>query len=326
MQRAWPSKSSRGASTRSRRTAADSRAAHDGLAGANRTAVDGLAWHGRRAAGRQTGPRRRLYLTGCWTRLLEPRDHVRSRRNHGTSGGLSSEVWTWLGPQGRPRRWHRAGRWHRRRCGFGCSGAAGRRGSRTRHRRCGNGDGRRRHRRGGRRGRYGLSRSRQNLAGARRWNWAGRNGARSQRGMQRRGATSGQGRPQGRRFAAKRFFNGGNGGLLGGCGVRNVGGWFSAQWGGPCWDRMVLRHGLGPRGVLPGFNLGNGYRGVRFLACRRACSTLQSIPDDLLDAFVNRAGVSLLFGDTELGQHVDDEVRWNFELPCQLVDTDFRHR
>jgi hypothetical protein len=88
----------------------------------------------------------------------------------------------------------------------------------------------------------------------------------------------------------------------------------------------VLRHGLGPRGMLLGFNLGNGYRAAGFLACRRACRALQSLPDDLLDAFVNRAGVSFLFGDTELGQHLDDEMRWNFELPCQLVDTDFRHR
>jgi hypothetical protein len=78
--------------------------------------------------------------------------------------------------------------------------------------------------------------------------------------------------------------------------------------------------------MLLGFNLGKGYRAAGFLACRRACCALQSLPDDLLDAFVNRAGVSFLFGDTELGQHLDDEMRWNFELPCQLVDTDFRHR
>src|ERR1700734_1886696 len=77
MQSAWPSKSSRGPSTWSRRTAADSGAAHDGLAGANRTAIDRLSWHGRRTPGRQTGARRLLYLTRCWTRLLEPRDHGR---------------------------------------------------------------------------------------------------------------------------------------------------------------------------------------------------------------------------------------------------------
>jgi len=70
----------------------------------------------------------------------------------------------------------------------------------------------------------------------------------------------------------------------------------------------MFRHGLGPLGVLLGFHLGNGYRGLRFLACRRACSALQSFPDDLLDAFVNRTGVGFLFGDTELGQHLDDEM------------------
>ncbi len=265
-------------------------------------------------------------MTGRWTRLLEPGHHVGAGRDHGTSGRLSSQIGTRLGPQGRSGRRHRAGNRHGRRCRFGCGRGARRRGSCPRHWRSWNCDGRRGHRRGGSRRRYGLSRSRQDLAGTRRGNWTSRNGPRSQRGMQRRGATSGQGRPQRRGLAAKRFFNGGNGGLLSGCGVRTVGGRFTARWGGLGWYWRMLRHRLGAREMLLRFHLGNGDRAFEFLACRRACSALQSFPDDLLDAFVNRTGVGFLFGDTELGQHLDDEVRWNFELPCQLVDTDFRHR
>src|SRR6202034_725039 len=99
--------------------------------------------------------------------------------------------------------------------------------------------------------------------------------------------------------------SGGNGGLLGGCRMRNTGGRFTARLGGLCWDRRVLYRWLGPGGMLPRFKLGNGDRGVGFLARRRARSALQSLPDDLLDAFVNRAGMGFLFGDTELRQHLD---------------------
>jgi len=160
VQRAWPSKRSGGSTTTgSGRTAAHTRAAHNGLAGANGTTIDRLAWHGRRAAGRQTGPWGLLYLTGGWTRLLEPGHHVGARRHYGTSGGLSSQIRARLRPQRRPRHRHRAGRWHGRRCRFGCSRATGRRGSCTCHRRSWNSDGRRGHRRGGSRRRYGLSRS-----------------------------------------------------------------------------------------------------------------------------------------------------------------------
>jgi len=139
--------------------------------------------------------------------------------------------------------------------------------------------------------------------------------------MQRRGATSGQRRPQGRRLAAKRFFNGGNGGLLGRGGRFNAGSCGLSGDGG----RRALGHGLWPHVLLDRFMFCNCNGTVGF-PVSGACSTLQALPDDLRDRFVNGAGVGLLFGNTELGQHVDNRVRRNFELPCQLVDADFNHR
>jgi hypothetical protein len=56
------------------------------------------------------------------------------------------------------------------------------------------------------------------LTGTRRRNRTRRNRTCAQRGMQGSHATCGKGRPQGRRLTAERFFNGGNGSLLGsGC-------------------------------------------------------------------------------------------------------------
>ena len=189
--------------------------AHNGLARANRTAVDGLAGNECRTAGWQSRPRRlRLYLTGTRTCLLQPCHHVGTRRNHGTRCGLPRQIMTRLRPQGGPWSWHSRLDWHRRRRGFGRRGSAGWR-SGPRHWSSRNRNGRGRHgRRGGSR-RYGLSWSRQDLTGPRRRNGTGRNRTGAQRGMQRSRATRGQGRPQGRRLTAERFFNDGNGGLLG---------------------------------------------------------------------------------------------------------------
>jgi len=87
---------------------------------------------------------------------------------------------------------------------------------------------------------------------------------------------------------------------------------------------VVLR--LGRLIPLERLWLGNGDRSVGFTAHGRACSTLHTQAKLLGDVVVNGAGVGFLLGNTELGQHVDNRVRWNFQLPCQLVDADFRHR
>jgi hypothetical protein len=215
MQRARPPKASWRYSG-SWSAGAHSGPAHNRLAGANRTAVDGLARNERGTAGRQSGPwRLRLYLTRSRTRLLQPGHHVGTRRNYGTRRGLPRQIVARLWPQRCSRRRHRRRSRHRRRRRFGRRGSAGwwsspRHGSsRNCNRRRG------RHGRRGRSRRYGLSRSRQDLTGTRRRNGTGRNRTSAQRGMQRSHATCGQGRPQGRRLTAKRFFNDGNGGLLG---------------------------------------------------------------------------------------------------------------
>jgi hypothetical protein len=89
----------------------------------------------------------------------------------------------------------------------------------------------------------------------------------------------------------------------------------------------MLGQVLGPlRVLLYRFRFGNRHGTLGFPARRVASSTLQAFPDNQCDGFVNGAGMGFLLGDTELGQHVDNGVRWNFQLPCQLVDADFRHR
>jgi hypothetical protein len=42
--------------------------------------------------------------------------------------------------------------------------------------------------------------------------------------------------------------------------------------------------------------------------------------------FIDGAGVRLLFGDAQFGQPVQDLVGLDFELPCQLVDSNLLHR
>jgi hypothetical protein len=53
--------------------------------------------------------------------------------------------------------------------------------------------------------------------------------------------------------------------------------------------------------------------------------SVYALPDQLRNRFINRAGVRLLFGDADLRQHFYDHVRWNLQLPRQLVDADFAH-
>jgi hypothetical protein len=71
----------------------------------------------------------------------------------------------------------------------------------------------------------------------------------------------------------------------------------------------------------------NSNRGIRFVMRHGAGTfTKQARPKPLGDIFVDGAGMGLLFRYTELWQHVDDRVRGNFELSCQLVDTNFHHK
>jgi hypothetical protein len=72
--------------------------------------------------------------------------------------------------------------------------------------------------------------------------------------------------------------------------------------------------------------LGNGHGGVGFAAHRSARSTLHSLPDDFSHRLINGAGVGLLLANAELGQHVDDGMRGDLQLPCELIDSNFTHK
>ena len=84
-----------------------------------------------------------------------------------------------------------------------------------------------------------------------------------------------------------------------------------------------------PRGLLmplDGFRLGHSDGSIGFAAHRSARSTLHPLPDYFGHRLINGAGVSLLLGNAELRQHVDDGVRGDLKLPCQLVDSNFTHK
>jgi hypothetical protein len=78
--------------------------------------------------------------------------------------------------------------------------------------------------------------------------------------------------------------------------------------------------------TLDGLRFGNGDGGVGLAAHCSACSTLHPLPDYLRNWLINGTGVSLLFADAELGQHVDDGVGGDLQLPCELIDSNFSHK
>jgi hypothetical protein len=69
-----------------------------------------------------------------------------------------------------------------------------------------------------------------------------------------------------------------------------------------------------------------GHGSVGFAAHGGACSALHPLTDYFRHWLINGAGVGLLLGDAELGQHVDDGVRGDFQLPCELIDSNFTHK
>jgi hypothetical protein len=78
--------------------------------------------------------------------------------------------------------------------------------------------------------------------------------------------------------------------------------------------------------LFDGLRLGNGDRSIGFTAHRCARPALHSLPKLFGDVIIDRAGVGLLFGNAELWQHVDDGMRGDLKLPCQLIDSDFAHK
>jgi hypothetical protein len=84
-----------------------------------------------------------------------------------------------------------------------------------------------------------------------------------------------------------------------------------------------------PRGgimTLLRLRLGDSNRGVSFAAHRSARSTLHPLPDYFSHWLINGTGVRLLLAHAQFGQHVDDSVRGDLKLPCQLIDSNFTHK
>jgi hypothetical protein len=83
---------------------------------------------------------------------------------------------------------------------------------------------------------------------------------------------------------------------------------------------------FGPYFLFGGLGLGNGDGSVGFTAHRRARSALHPLADYFRHGLINRAGMGLLLGDAELGQHVNDGVRGDLKLPGELIDSNFTHK
>jgi hypothetical protein len=66
-------------------------------------------------------------------------------------------------------------------------------------------------------------------------------------------------------------------------------------------------------------------RAGRFCARGRAPSA-EDLPQFFGDVVVHRAGVSLLLGDAQFREFVDQFVSFNLQLPCQHVYADLVHR
>jgi len=74
-----------------------------------------------------------------------------------------------------------------------------------------------------------------------------------------------------------------------------------------------------------GFRDGDGRRSTVLLwgSLRRA---LDAAPNDLRHRLIDGAGMGLLLGYAELGQHFQNAVGGNLKLPRQLIDADLIHK
>lgn len=88
---------------------------------------------------------------------------------------------------------------------------------------------------------------------------------------------------------------------------------------------------FGSRGRVRRFSGGAGIghmfrRAFFFFGARRSVRFPSQPPLDLNgDRFIDRAGVGFLFRDAQLGEHIEDHVRFHLELARQLVNSNFDH-
>ena len=93
----------------------------------------------------------------------------------------------------------------------------------------------------------------------------------------------------------------------------------------PC--SLVMSYYLfGPYFLFDGLGLSNGDGSVGFAAHRGARSTLHPLANYFRHGLINRAGMGLLLGDAELGQHVNNGMRGDLKLPGELIDSNFTHK
>jgi hypothetical protein len=148
--------------------------------------------------------------------------------------------------------------------------------------------------------------------------------------MQWRRRSCGQRRPHWCRLAAQRFFRGAGGGtILGRRDCRRRGFRSVRRRALGCdhrWFLLWRRHRVRLLLLLL-FNLFRFlYRSGRSTALRvDRTFSVHALAHQFRNRFVDRAGVRLFFGDADLRQHFYDHVRWNLQLPRQLVDADFAH-
>jgi len=81
-----------------------------------------------------------------------------------------------------------------------------------------------------------------------------------------------------------------------------------------------------PRGLLGRLPLGDGHGSIGLAAHGSTRTALHPLTDYFGHRLIHGAGVGLLLGHAELGQHVDDGVRGNLQLPCELIDSNFTHK
>jgi hypothetical protein len=65
---------------------------------------------------------------------------------------------------------------------------------------------------------------------------------------------------------------------------------------------------------------------LAFFLCPNRPFAQQAPPEFQCDVFVDRAGVRLLLLHAQVRQHVENDARFYFKLPRQLIDPDFLHR
>jgi hypothetical protein len=93
---------------------------------------------------------------------------------------------------------------------------------------------------------------------------------------------------------------------------------------------LISQRRLLPRRLLfmlfESLRLGHSDGSIGFAPHGSARSPLNPLPNYFGHRPINGTGVGLFLGNAELWQHVDDGMRGDLKLSCQLVDSNFTHK